>query len=110
MLFDALIAVDANANDAWKNAADQIIINLAKRNRVFTSDDIWEGLSLAGVHTAEHRAMGPRIIAAVKAGVIEYQTCDHCETTKVVTKSRREESHGKFTTVYSSIIYGQVIA
>lgn len=105
----ALGAVDANAADAWKATADQIITNLAKTRRTFNSDDIWEGLFLVNMHTHEHRAMGPRILSAVKRNVIRIASCDHCQTKKVMVSSKREEAHSMDIPVYESLIYGELV-
>lgn len=101
----AIARSDAGASSAWKAAADEVILEVAKKNRVFTSDDIWDKLFTRDVSTGDHRAMGPRILAAVKNKVIDYQTCNYCGTDKVVKASNREESHNKHTTVYVSLVY-----
>lgn len=96
---------DAGANSAWRAAADEVIREVATKNRIFTSDDVWEELFTRDVATSDHRSMGPRILAAVKNGVIDYQSCNHCGTHKVVRPSSREESHNKNTAVYVSLLY-----
>lgn len=101
----AIAKSDAGANSAWKSAADEVIEEIAKKHRVFTSDDIWDELLTRDVSTSDHRAMGPRILAAVKSKVLDYQSCNYCGTAKVVKASDREESHAKHTTVYVSLVY-----
>lgn len=104
-LADAIEAVDRAANDDWRDEVDYAIRSLASLYPTFTSDDIWAELSET---THEHRAMGPRILAAVRAGVITYAECGHCGTYRVTEPSRREESHGKLTTVYRSLIFKEI--
>lgn len=102
----AINAVDNNASEAWKKAVDDIILDLANTRRVFNSDDIWEQAFAQGVSTHEHRAMGPRITAAVKAKTIKIAGCTHCGTKKVMVGSRREEAHQMDIPLYESLIYG----
>lgn len=101
----AIAQSDAGANFAWKVAADEVIKEVATKRRVFTSDDIWDELFKRDVATGDHRAMGPRILSAVKNKVLDYQSCNYCGTAKVVKASDREESHAKHTTVYVSLVF-----
>ena len=69
---EAMAAVDDAADDDWKIEADAAIATFAKFRIPFIGDDIWELLDRRGVaRPREMRALGPRIQAAVKRGVIE---------------------------------------
>jgi hypothetical protein len=64
----ALANVDRAADDEWRADADTAIAQLAATGRPFVSDDVWEqGL----VRVRENRALGARIQAAARAGIIK---------------------------------------
>lgn len=102
----AIAGVDLAADPDWKDEVDQIILNLASTRSSFTSDDIWEATFAAGVKTNEHRAMGPRITAAIKNKTIKIAGCSECGTKKVMVSSRRDEAHQMDIPVYVSLIKG----
>jgi hypothetical protein len=104
-LTNALVRVNAGASDEWKDAADKAIEALALTRETFNSDEIWNALFALGVHTPEHRAMGPRILSAKARGIIELASCDICGTRKVVTPSQRPESHNSDQPTYKSLIF-----
>lgn len=62
---------DRTSNPKWVTDVDQAIEWVAHRQRELTTDDIWERLAVVSLHrTPEHRAMGPRMVAAQKNGWI----------------------------------------
>lgn len=67
---EALDRVDAHADPEWKDVADRVIRRLADTMREFTADDVRDALP-DGVWTHEPRALGPRMLAAARAGLIE---------------------------------------
>ncbi len=68
----AMKQVDDAADDEWKSRADEAIATLANVGIDFIGDDVWEVLDHRGIdRPREMRALGPRIQAAVKHGVIE---------------------------------------
>ena len=100
----AIAAADAGANDKWKEAALDIVEDLATFNDTFTTDEVWDELKTRGLHTPEHRAMGPVMVRAARLGICEPETCNSCGTTKVMTKTARPEAHRMDITVYRSLI------
>lgn len=101
---EAIGRADAGADPTWKEAALEIIKDIASRRKYLDTDEVFHELAKRGIDTHERRAMGPVMIKAVKNGWIELQTCTHCGTTKVIKQSVRAESHGKDTAVYRSLI------
>lgn len=55
---EAITRVDAHADVDWKAAAYATGIRIAEREEYLISEDIWQALVDAGVHTHEPRAMG----------------------------------------------------
>ena len=56
---EAIARVDANADDAWKQRAEAVIIHLARMRPTFTADDIWAYLEAHhDVSTHEPSALG----------------------------------------------------
>jgi hypothetical protein len=59
------------ANPKWVFDVDAAIHHVATHQRELTTDDIWARFAEISTHsTPEHRAMGPRMIAAQKRGWI----------------------------------------
>ena len=102
---DGIARADAGADPVWKAAALDIIEKSASRQKYLDTDEVFAELDRRGLDTPERRAMGPVMIKARKAGWIDLQTCNSCGTTKVIKQSVREESHGKDTAVYKSLIF-----
>ena len=65
-LFDAIVERDEaldraerNANDAWKQTVEAVVLHLARMRPTFTADDVWTHLqSHCDVSTHEPRALG----------------------------------------------------
>jgi len=92
---DAMSRVDEHAPDAWKIEADAAIVWLARTRAEFTTDDVWQYLADGDVPMPpEPRALGPRMLAAAKRGVVG-------RTDRVVT-CKRPERHGAPIRVWSS--------
>lgn len=90
---EALAAVDAGADPDWKDYANAAIIETARRFETFTVDQVWVVLDEWAVpRPREGRAMGPRMIAAAKAGRI-VPTGDFRST-------EQAKSHGQPRRVY----------
>lgn len=103
-VLEAIAAADAGADPAWKEAALNIVEDLATIHDTFTTDEVWDELRVRGLDTPEHRAMGPVMLRAARLGICEVETCDSCGTTKVMTKTAREEAHVRDIAVYRSLI------
>lgn len=101
----AIAAADAGANPTWKQAALEIVKDIAQRRKYLDTDEVFRELAIRGIDTPERRAMGPVMLRAVKERWIELQTCNHCGTSKVIKQSTRIESHGKDTAVYKSLLF-----
>lgn len=68
---DAISNAEANANDRWFAAALAAVGVIAARGEPFTTDRVWALLARMGVDTHERRAMGPVMLAARRAGIVE---------------------------------------
>ena len=66
----AMAQVEGAADDAWKAAALDAVRRAALAMPDFIVDQVWAFIP-AGVSTHDSRAMGPVIMAAKKAGIIE---------------------------------------
>ena len=42
---EGMAKAEAGASEEWKNYAMGIILALARRNKEFTADEVWEGMS-----------------------------------------------------------------
>jgi hypothetical protein len=67
---DAMQRVWDHANDHWKHLAYDAVRQLARTRQWFTTDDVWQLLAASNAATREHRAMGPVMLRAAKAGLI----------------------------------------
>jgi len=67
---DAMQRVWNHANDHWKQLAYEAVRQLARSRQWFTTDDVWHLLAANEAATHEHRAMGPVMLRAAKAGLI----------------------------------------
>lgn len=64
----SMARVESNADPAWRRAAAQAIMKVAKERETFTADDVWAtGL----VRPPEPRALGPELASAERFGLIE---------------------------------------
>jgi hypothetical protein len=69
---EAIQQVDDAAEEKWKSLADEAIASLARVGFDFIGDDVWDLLDYRGaLRPREMRALGPRIQAAVRSGLIE---------------------------------------
>lgn len=102
---EAIGRADAGASPEWKEAALEIVKDLAVRRKYLDTDEVFAELAKRHLDTPERRAMGPVMIKAVKNKWIALQTCYYCGTTKVIKQSTRIESHGKDTAVYRSLLH-----
>ena len=92
----AVERVGENANPEWLRAAHLCVIDVARVMPTFTTDDVWERVSLLGVTTHEPRAMGAAIRRAVKDGV--------CAATPAYERSSRVECHARPVRVWRSLL------
>lgn len=82
----AMHRVDEAADDDWKALADKAIAQIAATSKRFTADDVWGLLDEQGVdRPREARALGPRMMAAARDGLIV--------STDEFRKSTRAELH-----------------
>lgn len=66
----ALLQVDENAADAWKETALAVVHSVARRKSLFTTDDVWAEMPDEAT-THERRAMGPIMRRAQRNAWIE---------------------------------------
>jgi hypothetical protein len=89
----AMEAVDANADPAWKAAADDAIATITGMRQEFTTDPVWVLLDRwEWPRPREPRALGPRMRATAYAGLIE--------NTGRVHQSKRVSRHAAPLTVW----------
>jgi hypothetical protein len=98
---EAIDRVDAVADQAWKDAALQVIYETCVRNAFFFADDLWASFiakwgDFATQGTHELRAMGPVMRRAVGA--------KWCECTGQYRRVSRNHRH--LRPVWKSLIYG----
>ncbi len=55
---DAIDQVGDNANARWLEGTYQIVIGICEKQRLFTTDDVWEALAHTDLVTHEKRGMG----------------------------------------------------
>jgi hypothetical protein len=67
----AIAQVTAHANPDWLAAASQALLNVARRQPLLTADDVWRELGDHAPLQHEARAIGPVMLKACKAGIIE---------------------------------------
>lgn len=94
-LLDALDRVEAHADDAWKDAANQALWTVVRDGGLgyeFTSDDVHAVLDGLDVTTHEPRALGAIIRKAATAGWIV--------NTGRVDKTKRAVAHKRPATVW----------
>ncbi len=91
----AILAVEAAANDQWKQAATQAVKTVAARHRYFTTDQVWEELAETGLATRENRAMGA-VMRRASIGLV-------AERTNMTCPSRRRCAHRRPLTIWQSL-------
>lgn len=56
---EAIDRVEDNAREEWISAARDVVMDLATKQRGFTTDEVWEGLDRRGIEPPhEPRALG----------------------------------------------------
>lgn len=88
---EAMERVEEHADDEWKDAAYKAVLLAANVYENFTSDDVME-LIPPEVETHEHRALGPVMLRAAKAGLIV--------KTGMVRNSDRRSRHAAPLTIW----------
>jgi len=98
----AMDQVEANANQGWIDFMVDLVWDVARERRQFTSDDVYDLYYAVpeelrpGTH--EHRAMGPVMNIAAKEGL--------CKKANLpALPSRRRSLHASPRTVWDSLIY-----
>jgi len=61
----AMRSAERNTDPTWAQAAERIIVELARTGRHFTSDDIMENLTDVESETPDPRALGPIVKRAI---------------------------------------------
>jgi len=91
----AMAQVDGNASPDWKDLADHAIDHTARLHHILSSDNVWYTLDEWEIpRPHEARAMGPRMVAAVKRGTIT--------PSPLFRPSSRPELHASPRRLYSS--------
>lgn len=90
----AIDQAEAHASTTWMKKAYQIIQELAKSQRIFTTDHVWEALAKTEFRTHEPRALGGLMQKAVRDG--------HIVATGAYRKSTRPECHSRPIPIYVS--------
>jgi hypothetical protein len=89
--------VDEHADERWKDAAYETVIEVAQAKATFTADDVQMNLDKKPVHTHELRALGPIMLKAVRAGYIVQDG--------TFTRSVQVQCHSMPRRVWRSLIY-----
>jgi hypothetical protein len=92
---DALQRVEDHAPVTWIDAARKMVKELAMRQEVVTSDDLW----LSGLaKPPEPRALGAVFMWAARQGLLK--------NTNTTTPTSQPQAHKRPIAVWSSLIYG----
>tara|TARA_R110000824_G_scaffold53298_1_gene147664 strand:- start:7379 stop:7825 length:447 start_codon:yes stop_codon:yes gene_type:complete len=92
---EAIARAGRHADPAWKEGAFELVLRVARANRFFTVDDVWDiGLP----ETRENRALGAVMKQVQKRGYIS-------PTDRVENSRRHSHNHGRRITVWESLIY-----
>lgn len=83
----AIQTVEEHADRVWLSAAKQIVWDLIRDGRPFSTDDVWARLDTLDVTTHEPRALGAVLRAARKAGYIA-PSGDYVKTCRPEAHSR----------------------
>lgn len=99
-IVDGMDRAEAGANEEWKQAFDEIVEYVARRKETFTVDDLLDEIDLREDFptTRTLAAIGPRMLKAAKAGLIE--------TTGELARSKRASKHGIHRPIWRSLIHG----
>ena len=85
-----------HANPAWKQAAHEAVLVVARRQEFLTADDVMAAIG-PGFHTHELRALGPVMLAAARCGWIE-------KAQLPPGNSNRAHCHRGLMTIWRSLI------
>lgn len=86
----------------WEEASADCIKQVATQKRRFTGDDVMNLLEERGFSTGDSRALGPAMVRAAKAGLME--------KTETFQASTRRSQHGSPRRVWQSCIFAGEIA
>lgn len=95
---DGQLRADAHAEPDWRDEADAAIARTARMLSTFDADDVWEYGQLE--RTRENRALGPRLSAAARSGLIV--------ATNEYRRSRQVQCHGMPRRIWRSLICEEV--
>lgn len=93
---EAIVRVDANADEDWKSVALKAVGWVAMTHITFTTDDVWLVLSGRDASTHESRALGAVMLRAAKIGYIE--------STDQYRPSIRPEAHQRPVKIWKSLL------
>lgn len=93
---DGMERADAGASPDWKAAVDSAIVQCARDLPELTSMDVWDRLSIEDRVGVEARALGPAMLRASRAGIIQ--------RTDRVVRSNDVRSHNRPLAVWVSAI------
>ncbi len=85
------------ADSVWKKAASAALLEVAKNNREFTTDQIWPILARQGIHTHNNVAIGAIIQAGSRSGIMQ--------KTGMFKESTNPNNHGRPVTIWRSNLY-----
>lgn len=91
---EAVERVGRHADARWKAKALAVVARLARNCGEFTTDDVWEALSLVGESTHEPRALGAIMTMARKKGI--------CVPTDRYVPSERRACHARPVRLWTS--------
>jgi hypothetical protein len=86
---------------AHRAAVDAAILNVARRNRLFTADDVWAAL---GAGFPVTKGLAARLSLAASAGAIR-STGSVVKTQRPIPRVGRGHNHGQRLTVWRSHVY-----
>ncbi|HET7030349.1 MAG TPA: hypothetical protein VFI34_07545 [Candidatus Limnocylindrales bacterium] len=89
-------AIAAVQDPPWASFASAALRDLAASRSILTSDDVWAELDGRGPRPIEGRAMGPVMVAGVRAGWI---------TPSGFTQGTNPKHHADVMRVYASRLY-----
>lgn len=91
----SLVQVEENADRQWKDVARDCLRWLNQHRQWWTTDDFWDAMKehYPDITTHEVRALGPLILAMIRAGDVE-------KTPGRTTVSRRPEAHKAVLFIY----------
>lgn len=88
----------SQSDPLWATKALECVCEVASEQETFTGDDVMNILEERGLLPNEHRALGPVMIEAAKANIME--------KTDRFQSSTRKTQHGSPRRVWRSLIWG----